>query len=145
MMVHICSGMPARSTELTTYTIRNGASLPRTLYFDGELVLLAASYSKTNAVTGSRKVIPRFLCHESSMVLLREVLIVRPFASLAAGIVFGPDAKKTYDKFLFVKGGGRMTEEEMRSTFCHYYKKYSKIPLNFQRFRHLIKYISREL
>jgi hypothetical protein len=88
--------------------------------FAGTIMLLQ-QYSKTRNTSGLETAISRFLPYELAHLLLRYLAIVRPVettfqASLAAAND-KPQVVATYQHWLFVERGRRMTAEAIRETF----------------------------
>ncbi|MFA9214819.1 MAG: hypothetical protein ACEQSR_13405, partial [Candidatus Methylacidiphilales bacterium] len=72
-------------------------------------------YNKTASLTQQAKLIPRFLSQEVSLVLLKEILIIRPFAQMLAIQVGHPC---NYQDHLFISGGAVLSAEKMYDMFA---------------------------
>eukprot|EP00002_Diphylleia_rotans_P006926 TRINITY_DN1637_c0_g1_i11.p1 TRINITY_DN1637_c0_g1~~TRINITY_DN1637_c0_g1_i11.p1 ORF type:complete len:998 (+),score=150.30 TRINITY_DN1637_c0_g1_i11:506-3499(+) len=143
-MIHFVSGMPARSSELTSYRRKNGLSSTRSVHIAFENVLLLSEYTKTNHFTGVARNIVRFLDAKSTSVFLIDFFVIRPFIC-----VICQECQKNVDNIysndLFVLNGKKMSDIQARGNFEHLFQKYSGIPLQFQMFRHFAKYISNQI
>ena len=87
VVVHIGSGMPATATELLTYRIVDGPSCKRNIFYMHNNICLHCEYSKTRSITCANRPILRFLDEGASALLLKEILIVRPFLSTLASFL----------------------------------------------------------
>jgi superfamily II DNA helicase RecQ len=140
-MIHYVSGMPGRATELSTYKVSNGTSCQRNMFCSNKRIWFYVTYSKTNSLTDSSKSVIRFLDKETSNFMLLDFFIIRPFVQIISSYLkINPE--NTYSIDLFVVNGKKMDERDIRDNFAHLFQKYSTIPLTFQQFRHLSKYIS---
>lgn len=142
--IHLTSGMPARATELETYTIRNTASSQRSVFLKGKKLFFYATYSKTNNMSSSRKRICRFLDEAGTLTLLFDLFYLRPFISVLARSESQND-NNVYYYFLFVKNGQKMTAAQIRMVFAEKFIDYGSLAITFQEFRHLAKHISLKL
>ena len=87
VLIHVGSGMPARSTEMETYRIVNGSSAYRTVFFLNGQVFLHCWYSKTRAVRQANRGVSRFLDPEASSIVLTDLLVIRPFVCSMSSFV----------------------------------------------------------
>ena len=124
LVIHIGSGMPARGTELAAYRVQDGRSTRRNVFFLGKQVVLFAEYSKTSAIKLANSGISRFLDEEASSVVLKDLLIVRPFLSSIASFL-EKNENNLYSSDLFMDEGTKLTTEKIRSTFCTLFYEYS--------------------
>lgn len=144
VLLHMGAGMPARGSELATYTIVNDAHHPRVLQFAAGRIMFVCSYNKTNAMRHLNQVIVRSLCWEQSLVVLRDVFVVRPFlCALLAGRsddIRDIRLARMYRQRMFVWGGKEMTGEHICTTFKSVFGKIARVRLNFRTYRHVVKY-----
>jgi hypothetical protein len=77
-LIHIGGGQPARAEELATLLIRNTSHTQRGVYCMHSTIMLCTTYHKSRNITGSNKVIPRFLPKGVASLLLQYLVIVRP-------------------------------------------------------------------
>jgi hypothetical protein len=87
-LIHVCSGQPARATELATLTIRNQVDNVRGVYIIKNFVATVISHSKGNSVRGSIRPIPRFLPKELSEAVISYLAIIRPVERLVQSMPF---------------------------------------------------------
>jgi hypothetical protein len=88
----------------------------------------------------SQSTIARFLPADLSMLLLKDLLFVRPFVAAILGQV-RPDAVRPLRDYLFVNSGGAIEEEKVSKTFNKVIKSVSGQPLTLGKYRHFVKYI----
>lgn len=143
-LCHLTSGMPARGTELETYSIRNSASSQRSMFLKGNKLFFYTTYSKTNNMKSSRRRICRFLHESDTRKFLLDFFFLRPFVCMIAEFV-SLNVDKNYNYFLFVKNGRRLHSEQLRKIFVEKFVKYGAKTVSFQQFRHLAKHISLQL
>jgi hypothetical protein len=77
-LIHIGGGQPARAEELATLRIRNTRYTYRGVFYIYDTIMLCTMYHKGRNITGSNKVIPRFLPKSVATLLLQYLVIVRP-------------------------------------------------------------------
>jgi superfamily II DNA helicase RecQ len=143
LVAHLGSGLPARSTELSTYTLINGRSSLRSIYYSGGQVMLLCSYSKVRSLLQANRTIARFLDKEASDLMIKDQLFVRPFvAFLAKKCLLDPSGRYLYH--LWVRDGQVMSCDALRKVFVRLTTLYSNCPspLQFGDYRHLAKHIS---
>ena len=135
-LIHLSSGGMARGTELCSYTLLNNGSLQRSVFFDGRRVFFVASHNKTNTNTGSMNRIARFLTPEDSLMVLREILIVRPFVRFLLKKAEQEETQKLYTNYLFVSDCRRMNSQAVSRAFSSHLAISGSVVITFARFRH---------
>ena len=78
-LIHLCSGQPARATEIETMTIRNGPNTARSVFLFQEHIMTVIAYNKTTSLTGHERFIARFLPKAQSKTLAVYLVVVRYF------------------------------------------------------------------
>jgi hypothetical protein len=139
--VHIGSGMPARATELETYCISNGISSIRTVYYNQGQIMFYVEYSKTRAFREANRNVVRFMDEEMSEVLLKDLMIVRPFVTLL-GDFLKIDNNETYKYDMFVIDGQKVESQVIRNIFTDKFYEYTRCPINFSDYRQVVKYFA---
>ena len=142
LVIHIGSGMPARATELETYTVCNGRSSMRTVYFLGERIFFHSVYSKTRSVTGVNKGIARFLNEDASKTVITDLIFVRPFATVVANFL-GLNEDNVYNTSLFVQGGRLLHSFALSNIFSRLFYKYTEVSVAFSDYRQAVAYFAR--
>lgn len=80
LLIHITGGQPARGTELLTLQWRNSQhGIRRNIFLENGLVTFVTSYHKGYSITGSTKIIHRYLPPEVSELLVYYLWLVVPF------------------------------------------------------------------
>jgi len=90
--VHLLAGQPARATELLVIryiNTQNGGL--RNIYFDHGMTCIITTYHKSANVTGQSKLIYRFLPRDLSVLVVRYLWMVLPFAQWLSKLVTGLD------------------------------------------------------
>ena len=79
VLVHITGGQPARGTEILGLQYENTVQRRRNIFiYDGQVTCIT-EYHKSQSLTGSAKVIPRFLPANIGQLLVQYLVLVRPF------------------------------------------------------------------
>lgn len=136
-LIHLSSGGPARCTEFCSYTIVNNGPVQRSVFFDAERVFLVAGHNKNNVRTVSNNRIPRFLAPEDSLIVLRELLFVRPFLLFLLQKGNNNTAMRAYANFLFVADGSRVRSTQASRIFSQGMATMGRVIIGFGNFRHL--------
>lgn len=136
LIIHLFSGMPARATELATYTLVNEASRQRSLYVLGDQVFFLPHYNKTRSWTQSQKYVARFLDRKSSFLLLQDLCILRPFAAVLLNRLGWNQGNQLLCN-LFAGTRGRLSPEDIRSVFQAQFAEVFRVPLLFSEYRHV--------
>jgi hypothetical protein len=80
LLVHILGGQPARGTELLSLQLRNTVhGLRRNIFIENGLVSFVTFYHKGYSVSGSTKIIHRYLPEAISELLVYYAWLVQPF------------------------------------------------------------------
>lgn len=81
LLIHLTSGQPARGTELMYLQHSNTAQgHHRSIFIEGGLISIVTSYHKEYNITGSTKIIHRYLPKEVSELLVYYLWLVLPFS-----------------------------------------------------------------
>ena len=144
LVIHLGSGMPARATELETYRLLGSRSSKRSVYCTEGVVFFLPEYSKTRSLRQANRAIARFLSSEASLVLLNDVLIVRPFVcSLMNYLDCNQD--QCYSTHVLVNKGAKMDAALLRNTFSRLFYLHSQVCISFKEYRHVAKYMANQL
>ena len=144
LVVHVGSGMPARATELETYRVKNGPSTSRNVFYLKPQVFFHCEYSKSRSIRAANKGVSRFMNEEASLVLLKDLLVVRPFVcSIATFLELNPD--DIYSTDLFVRSGVKLEALSIRNAFARLFYNYCHTAISFGEYRHIAKYYCRQL
>jgi hypothetical protein len=78
-LIHLDSGLPARSTEIGTWKICNDSfGNPRNVYWYFNTICIFAIYNKSESLSMREKRIPRFLSQELSVSTIQFLIFLRP-------------------------------------------------------------------
>ena len=81
LLVHMTSGQPARGTELLSLRYTNTVNgHHRNIFVDNGMVSTVTTYHKGYNITGSTKIIHRYLPKEVGELLIYYLWIIRPFS-----------------------------------------------------------------
>lgn len=143
-LIHLCSGMPARATEINLLTVSTGIT-ERNFYFADGQVMIVSRYNKTNVMTGSHKIISRFLPSSLSKKVAAWIIVVRPFYNLLASVVFEEEAVIKAARCAFVRKGVCFSPEDVRNCFEIASRKEGGQTLKFSYYRHVAKHFSKNV
>lgn len=80
LLVHLTSGQPARGTELVGLRYKNTMSSHlRDVFIEAGAVTMVTAYHKGYSITGSTKIIHRYLPREVGELMIYYLWLVRPF------------------------------------------------------------------
>ena len=80
LLVHLTLGQPARGTEILSIRFQNTVhGHHRNIFVDSGMISTVTSYHKGYSVTGSTKIIHRFLPKEVGELLVYYLWLVQPF------------------------------------------------------------------
>ena len=83
----------------------------------------------------------RFIEESISKVLLKDLILVRPFVTLL-GDFLKIDTDEIYKYDLFVINGQKIESQTIRSIFSHKFHEYTGSPINFSDYRQVTKYFA---
>lgn len=94
VLVHMCAGAPARSTELISIQCENGkyARSQRGIFVDNGLVMFVTMYHKGFSASQSMKIVHRFVPREVGEIVVYYLWLVRPFERILQGLGQGQDS-----------------------------------------------------
>lgn len=144
LIIHLGSGMPARGTELATYTICNTRTSSRVAYFLGKRVYFLCLYNKTNNFFGTSRPIARFLDETASRIFLIDYFIIRPFIALLAKSL-NQNENNIYMQKVFIYNGKRLDSEGISSLFTRNFGLLSGASIKFHEYRQIATYFGRQL
>ena len=135
------SGGPARGTEIINALFRSCFTQQiRNLSIVYKCLMLLRTYGKTTSITGKDRLIPHALDSVTADIILRELIIARPFACLAAEICFPdqPEIANRYQSYLFVKHTRLFTTDDITREMKSWTWKYLNVELGVQDWRHVM-------
>jgi hypothetical protein len=102
LLFHITSGQPARGTELLSLRVANNLhGIRRNIFIEDGLVSFVTFYHKGYSISGSTKIIHRYLPQEPSELLVYFLWLVRPFCNQLRLLAF--DTSAPLSSFLWSK------------------------------------------
>jgi len=139
-LVHIGSGPPLRGEEIIWDQISNGIQ-PRTLYLAfGQISMIAIRRHSKD--TNAKGIDPFNVCYFPQSLtdaICYYILVIQPLERLVASHLYqDEDAVQTYDLFLYVKHGKRMTSTQFSITLERITSEHIGVGLSLQPLRHII-------
>ena len=107
-LVHIGAGPPCRGTEQMADRITNGIQ-PRTLYLSFGRLLTIRRHTKNTHASGLDAFNVCYYPQALTELITYYLLVIRPLERAVAEAIYGAAAAATYDMFLYVHHGSRMS------------------------------------
>lgn len=145
LLVHITGGQPGRGTELTSLRHMNTISgYHRNIFADNGIINTVTTYHKGYSITGSAKIIHRFLPKEVGELLVYYLWLVLPFCQKLDLLVFRSTDQPS--SFLWPKPGGRdcWSSERLSRVLKREFMNTIGVPMSIVVWRHLAIAISRK-
>ena len=127
VLIHLTSGLPARSTEYSKFLLTNTTTDVRSLYWENGHFTIHQKYSKTDRFTVCRRLAGAVTQH-----LMRYLLILRPFI-FKLGRENGRDFRSNW---LF-SHHGELNTAKFRRKFRSLSLKHMKKNITYQLYRHI--------
>lgn len=142
LLVYITSGQSARVTEIVSLRYQNTIEGHlRNIFIEDGLVSTVTSYHKGYSVTGSTKIIHRYLPQEIGELLVYYLLLVRPFTEKLRLLVFNDQSPPS--PFLWAKGVASWDRSHLSDQLKKEAKKHLNTNLNIAIYRHVAIAISK--
>ena len=145
LLVHITGGQPARGTEILSLRYVNTiCGYHRNIFTDHGVVNTVTTYHKGYNVTGSIKIIYRFLPKEIGELVIYYLWLVLPFCQQLDLLVFRSQEQPS--PFLWPKHGGRdcWASERLSQVLKREFRNELQVPMSITVWRHLAIAISRK-
>jgi hypothetical protein len=143
LIVHLTSGQPARATELLSLQhVNTPQGHHRSIFIDRGTVSTVTSYHKGYTVTGSTKIIHRFLPKEVAELVVYYLWLVLPFWQKLDVLVYR--RKEPPSTFLWPKGTGSWSPGRLGQALQREADEHLQTKLNTMIYRHLAIAISRQ-
>jgi hypothetical protein len=144
LLLHITSGQPARGTELLTLRYMNTSNgHHRSIFIENGLVGTVTSYHKGYNVTGTLKIIHRYLLKEVSELRVYYLWLVLPFWQKLEVLVY--ERREPLSPYLWPKKVGSWDSARLSQVLNREATLHLKIPnLNIPTYRHIAIAISRQ-
>lgn len=143
LLIHLTSGQPARGTEILSLRYKNSLhGQIRNVFLEDGLVSTVTSYHKGYAVTGSTKIIHRYLPREVGELLIYYLWLVLPFVQALNLLALGDDSPPS--PFLWAKGRGSWDSNRLSSVLSREFKAHLGVRMTIPVYRHLSIAISRK-
>lgn len=140
LLVHITSGQPARGTE--TLSLRHTNTMHhRNIFVEEGLVSTVTTYHKGYSVTGSTKIIHRYLPKEVGELVVYYLWLILPFSEALGALALNRDL--TRSAYLWGEPDSRKDSYKLTSIFKAQTSNRFNTVLNVTTYRHLSIAISR--
>lgn len=143
LLIHITSGQPARGTEIVSLRYHNTVhGHQRNIFLDEGMVSTVTSYHKGYSITGSTKIIHRYLPKEVGEVVVYYLWLIRPFTEKLQLLALGE--KTSPSPYLWAKGKTCWDSSRLTNVLKEEAKRYLKTELSIGIYRHVAIAISKE-
>jgi hypothetical protein len=102
-IAHLIAGQPARGVEFLSCAIWNTPTQIQGVYFVDGLMMLLSLYGKADNLRGTQRPIERFLCKDTSFLLINYLMYVREMEIIASKVLYEEDQTSLYNRLLIVK------------------------------------------
>lgn len=134
---HLVAGQPARGEEFLSCAIGNTPTQARGMYFVDDLMMLFSLYGKADNLRGSQRPIVRFLCRDTSFLLINYLTCIRDMEVVASKVLDGAEETDSYNHALPIKEGKRMSSHHLLESISRAFQKHLKVPSNLNSWRHM--------
>lgn len=143
LLIHMMGGQPPRGTELIGVQHSNTAQRQhRGIFLEEGLIGTVTSYHKDYNITGSIKIIHRYLPKEVSELLVYYLWLILPFWQQLNILVY--KRKDLHSTFLWPKGSGTWNSSRLTRVIAREARLYLDTALGIITYRHLAIAISRQ-
>lgn len=143
LLAHVTSGQPARATELLSLRFQNTVhGHHRNIFVDSGMLSTVTSYHKGYSVTGSTKIIHRYLPNEVGELFVYYLWIVMPFCQSLDLLALGEKGK--HSPFVWCKGKTGWDSNRLSAVLRREFGRYFSQQMNIPIYRHLSIAISRK-
>jgi hypothetical protein len=143
LLIHMTGGQPPRGTELIGLQYSNTAQgQHRGIFLEEGLISTVTSYHKGYNITGSTKIIHRYLPKEVSELLVYYLWLILPFWQQLDILVY--KRKDPHSTFLWPKGNGTWDSSRLTKVIAREARLYLDTALGILTYRHLAIAISRQ-
>ncbi|KAH5618970.1 hypothetical protein HBI23_245980 [Parastagonospora nodorum] len=143
LLIHMTGGQPPRGTELIGLQHSNTAQgQHRGIFLEEGLISTITSYHKGYNITGSTKIIHRYLPKEVSELLVYYLWLILPFWQQLDILVY--KRKDPHSTFLWPKGSGTWDSSRLTKVISREARLHLDTSLGILTYRHLAIPISRQ-
>jgi superfamily II DNA helicase RecQ len=143
ILIHMTGGQPARARELLSIRYCNTEKGGhRSIFIENGLMVVVTYYHKSYNITGTEKIIHRYLLEEVGDILLQYIWLVLPLRQLFDKVVFQKEGIRS--SFLWTSdwGGRKWDGAGMREVLKRESDRVIGIKLHKQAYRHIAIAIS---
>jgi RecQ family ATP-dependent DNA helicase len=136
VLMHMTGGQPARALELLSLrycnTLQGGH---RNIFIENGLMTFVTLYHKGYSITGSEKIIHRYLPQEVGELLLYYIWLVLPFRQQLQQLAFGNE--EIPSAFLWSADQRKWTPDRVKKVIKRESDRLIGVPLNISSYRHI--------
>ena len=136
-LVHIGAGPPCRGTEQMADQITNGIQ-PRTLYLSFGRLLAIRRHTKNTHASGLDAFNVCYYPQALTELITYYLLVIRPLERAVAEVIYGAAAASTYDVYLYVQHGLRMSSHAFSQVLETVTEEHIGLRLSLNPIRHVL-------
>jgi hypothetical protein len=136
-ITHLIAGQPARGVEFLSCAIRNTPTQIRGVYFVDGLMMLLSLYGKADNLRGTQRPVARFLCKDTSFLLINYLTYVREMEIIASKVLYEEDQTSLYNRLLTVKTGRPLCSRDLSEGISGIFLAHLKVPVSLNSWRHM--------
>lgn len=138
-VAHLLAGQPARGVEFLSCSIRNTPALIRGVYVVDGLAMLLSVYGKADNLRGTQRPVARFLCRDTTFLLINYLTYVREMEVVASRVLFGvgSDEGALYDRLLAVENGRAITSRDLSEDMARLFLNHFRVSVTLNPWRHM--------
>jgi hypothetical protein len=145
LLIHLTSGQPARRTEILSIRYMNTVhGHHRNIFIENGMVSTVTSYYKGYNVTGSTKIIHRYLPKEVGELLVYYLWLILPFCQQLELLAFRNSAQTSPFLWAKDKGGDAWDSSQLSRVMRREFELELGLPIGLSVYRHLAIAISRK-
>ena len=143
LLVHLTSGQPARATELVGLRYKNTISSHlRDVFVEDGLVTMVTAYHKGYSITGSTKIIHRYLPREVGELMVYYLWLIRPFWQRLEKLALHRTEEPS--PYIWAKDQGTWDSKRLGDVLDREFRARLGTPANISMYRHAAIAISRK-
>jgi hypothetical protein len=145
LLIHLTSGQPAWGTEILSLRHMNSFhGYHRSIFIENGMVSIVTSYHKGYSVTGSTKIIHRYLPKEVGELLVFYLWLILPFCQALELVALANKAQPSPFIWAKAKGDEPWDSARLSRVLKREFQAQLGLPMTISAYRHLVIAISRK-
>jgi hypothetical protein len=136
-VAHLTAGQPGRGVEFLTTNMCNTSIQIRGVYFIDGLVMLLSLYGKADNLRGAQRPVARFLCKDTSYLLVSYLTYIREMEIIASTVLYDKEQTALYGYLLGVKEGRKLETRDLSEGIAGMFLTHLKVYATVKSWRHM--------